>query len=186
MKQMKQMIVEWIEAQIEIAGDAIPVLGVSGAQGAGKSTAMRAVNEYFGGRVAVLGIDDFYLTRAERAQLASQIHPLFVTRGPPGTHDLAMLNTVIDQLLAAKEDSHVSIPRFEKVDDDRTPIETWSVFEGRPRAIIVEGWLIGAYNDPGSPTKASLNAIEEQDQDGAWRVFQEEQLAGPYRSLWGV
>ena len=50
--------------------------------------------------VAVLSIDDFYLTKAERNQLAQNIHPLLVTRGVPGTHDVQMLTDCVERLRA--------------------------------------------------------------------------------------
>jgi hypothetical protein len=37
---------------------------------------------------AVLSLDDLYRTRAERQAMARQVHPLFATRGVPGTHDV--------------------------------------------------------------------------------------------------
>lgn len=70
---------------------AVPVWGLSALQGTGKSTlaaqlAQAAQRE--GLRSAVLSLDDFYLTRAARQALARQVHPLLVTRGPPGTHKI--------------------------------------------------------------------------------------------------
>src|SRR5688572_25477505 len=71
----------------------VPVLAITGAQGAGKTTLLgelpRVLNDAGGYRVAALSLDDFYLTRAERLVLARDVHPLFVTRGVPGTHDVA-------------------------------------------------------------------------------------------------
>ena len=65
-----------------------PVFAIAGLQGSGKSTlaaqvAARARSE--GLRVAVLSLDDLYLTRAQRQRLALDVHPLLATRGPPGT-----------------------------------------------------------------------------------------------------
>ena len=34
--------------------------------------------------------DDFYLTQAQRQDLAQQIHPLLKSRGVPGTHDVPL------------------------------------------------------------------------------------------------
>ena len=45
-----------------------------------------------------VSIDDFYLTRAERKKLGEQVHPLMETRGVPGTHDVQMLATCIEDL----------------------------------------------------------------------------------------
>ena len=74
----------------------VPLIAISGAQGSGKSTlTTRAARDL---SCAALSLDDVYLTRAERAALAARIHPLFAVRGPPGTHDLALLDTVLTRL----------------------------------------------------------------------------------------
>ena len=78
------------------------LLGVNGAQGTGKSTladylklALESSSDI---NVAVLSIDDFYLTKAERTRLAAEVHPLLETRGVPGTHDTAMIAATLDAL----------------------------------------------------------------------------------------
>ena len=77
-------------------------LGFSGCQGSGKSTLValmaKVMREVYGVSTVVLSLDDFYLTKAARAALAESIHPLFATRGVPGTHDLALLNEAISAL----------------------------------------------------------------------------------------
>ena len=89
------------------------LLMLSGAQGIGKSTVVKRLGETVPGLVC-LGLDDFYLTRAERLILARDIHPLAETRGPPCTHDLALLNETLDQLLNAGPETLTSIPVFSK------------------------------------------------------------------------
>ena len=69
------------------------VVGICGAQGSGKSTltaVLRKLLEMRGLRVASLSLDDLYLTRGERRELAARIHPLLATRGVPGTHDVEL------------------------------------------------------------------------------------------------
>ena len=51
--------------------------------------------------VAVLSLDDLYLTRAQRQRLALDVHPLLATRGPPGSHDLAHLVKVLAAFYAS-------------------------------------------------------------------------------------
>ena len=48
--------------------------------------------------------------------MSKQIHPLFLTRGVPGTHDSKMLNTI---KILKKGFSSVKKPKFEKSKDDR-------------------------------------------------------------------
>ncbi len=158
---------------------------ISGAQGIGKSTALRSALEVLGPRAIGLGIDDFYLPKAERARLAAEVHPLFATRGPPGTHDLPLLMETLTALKAAQPGTKISLPRFSKRDDDRVEPVVLTL-EDRPSLIILEGWLIGVATDPSAPSDAPLNSIEDEDPSGAWRQYQEAQLAGPYARLWDM
>ncbi len=173
----------WVRSNIA-QSDAPPILMISGAQGIGKTTALHHLDRVFGGRLAMLGLDDFYLPHADRMALAEKVSDLFQVRGPPGTHDLPLLNTVIDQLLSADTDTLTPLPVFDKKIDDRLPASQWTAFAGRPDAIILEGWLIGALPDPQAATSAPLNRIEMRDHDGAWRRWQEDALAGAYAELW--
>ena len=94
------------------------VYGVAGLQGSGKSTLaaqVAALAESRGRRVAVLSIDDFYLDHGARAALARDVHPLLATRGPPGTHDLALACDTIDALRAGPT------PRLAALRQDRRP-----------------------------------------------------------------
>ena len=63
------------------------VAGLCGAQGSGKSTMSARLARHLdavGLPTAVLSLDDFYLTRAERAAIGRTVHPLLETRGVPG------------------------------------------------------------------------------------------------------
>ena len=62
-------------------------------------------------------IDDFYHTKNKRNQLGQEIHPLLVTRGVPGTHDIELAMGILDRLVDGSED--VLVPRFDKTIDDR-------------------------------------------------------------------
>jgi len=70
------------------------VVGINGAQGAGKSTLFNLLEvileEGFNLKVVGLSIDDLYKTREAREGLAHSIHPLLSTRGVPGTHDVEL------------------------------------------------------------------------------------------------
>ncbi len=70
------------------------VVGINGAQGSGKSTLSELIkiilSEEYGLSVVVISIDDLYKTRSERQQMANDVHPLFATRGVPGTHDVEL------------------------------------------------------------------------------------------------
>jgi len=148
--------------------DRPPLIAVVGAQGCGKTTLARAAAERFG--AAQVSIDDAYLTRAEREALARDVHPLFVTRGPPGTHDLGLLQRLIDALSAAGPGDEVRIPGFDKRGDDRRPVEDWRVCRGRPSAILIDAWCLGALPQEAAALTDPVNALEaEFDPDGGWR-----------------
>ena len=61
------------------------VVGVSGPQGSGKSTFAKFLGALLTAahktRVALLSLDDIYLTKNARETLARDIHPLLATRG---------------------------------------------------------------------------------------------------------
>ena len=156
-------------------------VGLGGGQGAGKSTlADLAVQACAlrGMRAAALALDDFYLGRDERRALAVRVHPLFETRGPPGTHDIALLSEIVNALL---ESGPVQVPVFDKGGDDRAG---WRTLEGPFDLVLLEGWCIGAGPlDPAS-LRAPINALERSaDAAGAWRRYFADQLATRYAAL---
>jgi D-glycerate 3-kinase len=185
MTPLASAIVDWAEQQIAVAAGSPPVLMLSGAQGIGKSTAMAALRSHPRWRIAIIGLDDVYLTKADRIALATAVHPLCETRGPPGSHDFALLDSVLAALRDAGPSSQTPLPHFDKRVDDRAARATWPLFTGRPDAILMEGWLVGALPDPDAATAAPINPLEAQaDPDGRWRAWQEAALAGRYAALW--
>ena len=148
--------------------DRPPLIAVVGAQGSGKTTLARAAAERFG--AVQISIDDVYLTRAEREVMAREVHPLFVTRGPPGTHDIGLLQELIDALSAAGPDDETLIPDFDKRGDDRRPVTDWRVFRGRPSAILIDAWCLGTLPEEAAALAVPVNALEtDHDPDGGWR-----------------
>jgi D-glycerate 3-kinase len=155
-----------------------PVLiGVAGAQGSGKTTACQLLEAANRPRFVNFSIDDVYLDTGQRAELAARTHPLFVTRGPPGTHDVALARETIGALMGAGPESETRIPRFDKIADRMKPRGEWPVFRGRPEAILIDAWCLGALPVPPSPP---LNAVEEEDTSGQWREIQNEFLRTSY------
>jgi len=164
------------------------LLGINGAQGSGKSTladfiAMALVDNA-GWIVAVMSIDDFYLTKTEREWLGERVHPLLATRGVPGTHDLRLLDQTLLALRGMRVGDTLRLPRFDKALDDRADPAAWPVVTGPVDLVILEGWCVGSRAQDEAALLQPVNALERQhDGDGAWRRYVNEQLAGPYAEL---
>ncbi len=160
------------------------VLGLCGAQGSGKSTLAAAVVEAARARglaAATLSLDDLYLTRAERAVLAREVHPLLATRGVPGTHDVALGLDLLARLDAGEA---VNLPRFDKATDDRAPEAAWDAVAPRLDLLVFEGWCVGAVAQAEDALAEPVNALEaSEDADGRWRTWVNARLAADYQRL---
>ena len=159
------------------------VAGIGGGQGAGKSTLAglieRALAE-FAKRTLVVSLDDFYLRRAQRVELARRVHPLLATRGVPGTHDISLLMQVLSSVFQAGQHS---VPVFDKGSDDR--LEAPRRIAGPVDVVIIEGWCVGARAQPESRLETPCNLLERsRDSDGAWRRYVNGQLEAVYEPLW--
>ena len=160
------------------------VLGLCGPQGSGKSTAARIIRRMLveqGHACAALSIDDLCLTRAERQDLARRVHPLLATRGPPGTHDNDLGLKTFAALARAGD---TRLPSFDKGADDRASLEDWPFVRTPVDCLIFEGWCVGAKPQPVGDLLEPVNALERQeDAEGIWRTYVNDQLAGPYQKL---
>ena len=162
--------------------DRPPLIGIAGPQGSGKTTLARAAAATLGG--AAFSLDDVYLTRAERIALAGEMHPLFTVRGPPGTHDLDLADRTVAALRAAGPASGTPLPAFDKLADDRAAQAAWPVFRGRPAAILVDGWCLGATRQAAADLVQPINALErEEDPHAIWRGHADACLAGRYQAF---
>jgi D-glycerate 3-kinase len=161
------------------------VIGLSGGQGAGKTTLARALADAFaaaGTRTAVCALDDFYLSRQRRAALANHVHPLLATRGVPGTHEVTLLCRVLD---AMARPGTVEVPVFDKAADDRLTRRRWRRVQAPVDVVVLEGWCLGARPQLPAALQQPLNGLEsEADADGIWRRWVNAALAGPYAQLW--
>ena len=102
------------------------VLGIAGAQGTGKSTLAALVSllldvAFDRARGRALARRRLSHARASAKSSRARVHPLLVTRGVPGTHDLELGARVLDALCAARAGELVRCPRFDKAHDDRAP-----------------------------------------------------------------
>ncbi len=119
-------------------------LMIAGSQGSGKSTLSVLIKKFFlkfySKNVVILSIDDFYLSSFQRKQLARKFNTdLFETRGVPGTHNLKLLDEVINNLM--KKKFPVYIPVFDKVTDNK---KNYKRKISKVDLLILEGWCVGS------------------------------------------
>ncbi|THD02686.1 hypothetical protein B1810_13930 [Panacagrimonas perspica] len=162
-----------------------PTFGINGAQGSGKSTAAAFLKDELanthGLRTVVVSLDDFYLPRAARRSLAATLHPLFATRGVPGTHDVELGIGVLEKLAALPPRERLALPCFSKAEDDRMPRVDWPLVEGPVDVILFEGWCVGTPPQTDSEVDVAINDLEAgEDADGRWRRIVNDRLRTSY------
>ena len=166
------------------------LLGLSGGQGSGKSTISQILkmifNLNFNLNVVCISIDDFYKTAIERKKMSKLIHPLFLTRGVPGTHDSKMLYNKINTLLK-KKFSFIKLPRFNKLTDDRFKVKHWQKIYKKPDIVIFEGWCVGAKPQKFEDLKKPINSLEkEEDTKLTWRKKVNNELKTNYKKIYNL
>jgi D-glycerate 3-kinase len=164
------------------------LLGINGAQGTGKSTLADylalTIFESCKRNVAVLSIDDFYLTKAERQLLSRTLHPLLAVRGVPGTHDIPMLREYLQRLRDLEPGEQCRLPRFDKAADDRADEACWPSATGPIDLVVLEGWCVGSPAEPDDRLDRPVNTLEKtKDPDTRWRRYVNERLASDYAEL---
>ncbi|GAB3508217.1 kinase [Pseudoxanthomonas daejeonensis] len=181
----ESLVHEALVASAACAGTGMRVLGISGLQGSGKSTLAAqvvAAAHAAGMSAATASLDDFYLTAANRQVLAREVHPLLATRGPPGTHDVALALRTLDAL---GDGDVVPLPRFDKLGDDRMPASRWPVPTRPLDLLVLEGWCLSVSAEADDALRVPLNALErDEDPDGTWRRWCNTALGRDYPALW--
>jgi len=163
-------------------------VGLAGGQGTGKTTISSIIKiileKYFKLKVFKVSIDDFYKTRKERFNLSKKIHPMLMTRGVPGTHDIQIM---LDFFKKSKRRNFkkIKLPNFNKAIDDRLPLKKWYKINKRPDVIIFEGWCVGARAELNKTLKKPINSLEKaKDQKLIWRKYVNQQLKTKYKKLY--
>lgn len=125
------------------------IIGLNGIQGVGKTTLVELLTSELqsqGARTIVCSIDDFYLKHSDQAALAAQdpTNALFQQRGEPGTHDVALLKSVLSALVERK---NTRIPKYDKAafsgQGDRMPEAEWTAVDAPVDVVVLEGWSVG-------------------------------------------
>ena len=158
-------------------------IGLSGAQGSGKTTAAKAWVKQ-NPKVANFSLDDVYHNTADRKALAAKVSPLFKVRGAPGTHDLELAKRTLIKLHDARARDVTPLPRFDKLEDHRIPAEQWPNFAGTANVVLVDGWCMGALPEPADALEMPVNDLElDHDGNAAWRTHANQQLEEPYAAF---
>ena len=163
------------------------LVGLAGGQGTGKttiSTLLRLVLiKYFKLQVFKISIDDFYKTRKERILLSKKKHPLLLTRGVPGTHDIQLMINLFKKVKKNTFRS-INIPKFDKSIDDRCKKNSWFKLKKKPDILILEGWCVGAKPENKKSLNRPINVLEKNaDKKKIWRSYVNNQLKSKYSKL---
>ncbi len=140
---------KWVQSQFTQAAIRPFLVALSAPQGAGKTTLTHALCDLAaaeGLRAQSISIDDFYLTRSDQLELARQhaANPYWQQRGYPGTHDIALGESVLSAL---KSGEPVRIPVYDKSahagQGDRRTVSEWITVPANVDLIFLEGWMLG-------------------------------------------
>lgn len=142
---------------------------IAGSQGSGKSSLSKLIKLYLEKfcykSVVIISMDDFYLSKSQRTQLSKNIHPLFLTRGAPGTHDLELMNKKIKKIF--NKEFPIYLPIFDKVSDTRK--RTYKKVL-KADVIVFEGWCAGAQPVDLNYLQKNFNNLEKhKDKNFIWR-----------------
>ena len=179
----------WIENKYKKKGKTL-FLGFSGGQGSGKTTVAKILKiilkKFFKREIYVSSIDDFYKTLKDRNEMSHTIHPLFKTRGVPGTHDISLVKKFFD-FIKKKNFKKFKLPKFDKSMDERLKKKHWPDIKKRPEIVILEGWCVGAKPQSNSIINKSINVLEKyEDKHLIWRKYANEKLKKEYKKLFAM
>ena len=166
------------------------IIGLAGGQGSGKTTIssilLIILKRYFKLSVFVISIDDFYKTRKDRKVLSKKKHPLLMTRGVPGTHDIDLMLKFFKKIKSNKFKS-LKAPKFNKAIDDRCKKRFWNKLKSKPDVVIFEGWCVGAKSQTEKQLKKPINSLEKiYDPALKWRSHVNNQLKTKYKTLFSL
>ena len=162
------------------------IQGILGGQGVGKTTlttSLGLILQRLGYHTVSLSIDDLYKSYRDRCELRQQ-DPRLIWRGPPGTHDVELGLSTLQQLRSPTPGQAIPIPRFDKSahagEGDRTAPE----FVQDIDIVLFEGWFVGARPiDPTCFETAPPPIVTEAD-----RQFAQDMNQGlkAYLPLWNL
>ena len=159
---------------------------IAGSQGAGKSTLAilfkLALEKIYKKKVMLLSIDDYYLSKKKRIKLSKKIHPLLITRGVPGTHDIVALKNDIINFQQKK--FPITTPTFNKLKDD---VRIKKKIIKNAEILLLEGWCCGAPSISKKYLFENINNLESKlDKNKKWRQFYNSQLKRDYKKVFSL
>ena len=159
---------------------------IAGSQGAGKSTLAilfkLALEKIYKKKVMLLSIDDYYLSKKKRIKLSKKIHPLLITRGVPGTHDIVALKNDIINFQQKK--FPITTPTFNKLKDN-VSIKKKNIKNAE--ILLLEGWCCGAPSINKGYLFENINSLESKlDKNKKWRQFYNSQLKREYKKVFSL
>jgi len=159
---------------------------IAGSQGAGKSTLAilfkLALEKIYKKKVMLLSIDDYYLSKKKRIKLSKKIHPLLITRGVPGTHDIVALKNDIINFQQKK--FPITTPTFNKLIDD---VSIKKKIIKNAEILLLEGWCCGSPSINKEYLIENINSLESKlDKNKKWRQFYNSQLKRDYKKVFSL
>ncbi len=173
-----------VECLLELGGRSL--LGLSALPGCGKSTLcdwlVQASSE-LGWSIACLSIDDFYWPGPELDRRMAG-NPWGVPRGIPGSHDLELMATALDQW---RETGVLHAPRFDKsLRQCRGDRSDWICCT--PDLVVLEGWFVGvlASDERSAEQNSSVDNAHSLELTTEEELYREQliRLVPDYAPLW--
>ncbi len=167
------------ESLLEMGGRSL--LGLSALPGCGKTTLcdwlVQASSE-LGWSIDFLSIDDFYWPGPELDRRMAG-NPWGVPRAIPGSHDLELMATALDQW---RETGVLYAPRFDKaLRQGRGDRSEW--VRSTPDLVVLEGWFVGVLVSDQLPLVQNTHQLELTTEELLYRD-QLIQLLPDYGPLW--
>ena len=148
------------------------IQGIVGGQGTGKSTSaniLKIILKHLGYHAVSISLDDLYKTYAERLLLTEE-DPRLIWRGPPGTHDLQLGLSVLEQVKQADRQTNILIPRFDKSAKKGAGDRTQPQIVQAVDIVLFEGWFVGirpitptAFDYPPAPVVTEADQLFARD-----------------------
>ena len=160
---------------------------IGGSQGIGKSSMIiiikNTIEKFTKKRVLSLSLDDYYLSKNERKNLAKNVHELLLTRGVPGTHNIKRL---IEDIKKFERNKYPIItPFFDKLTDSK--LKKKNKINKKCDLLILEGWCCGCNYIDNNYLYKNINFIEiKYDKDFKWRNFYNKKLKNDYKNLFNL